>query len=170
MMGASIFCGIDPGVTGGLAFFDPRLDLLDVYRMPIHTISRTSGRRSRRLDLPELARIIDAQIGWDRKVVAYIELVGARPGEAVNSSFDFGFGCGALHGLLAAHYVRIETVTPRKWKAELKCPADKDGARFRASQLLPKHAHKWPLVKDDGLAEASLLAVYAARYDQPVAA
>jgi hypothetical protein len=42
-------------------------------------------------------------------------------------------------------------------------PAGKDGARARASQLIPSAAHHWPLKKHDGRAEAALLAFYASR-------
>jgi hypothetical protein len=42
-------------------------------------------------------------------------------------------------------------------------PAEKDGARARASQLLPQHAGHWPLKKHDGRAEAALIALYGWR-------
>jgi hypothetical protein len=42
-------------------------------------------------------------------------------------------------------------------------PAAKDGARARASQLLPGAADQWPLVKHDGRAEAALIALWGIR-------
>jgi hypothetical protein len=42
-------------------------------------------------------------------------------------------------------------------------PKAKDGARARASQLLPAGVQLWPLVKHDGRAEAALLALYGVR-------
>ncbi|MBC7907617.1 MAG: hypothetical protein H7Y60_12860 [Rhodospirillaceae bacterium] len=44
----------------------------------------------------------------------------------------------------------------------LALPADKDGARARASQLLPAHAGLWCRAKYDGRAEAALIAYYGA--------
>jgi hypothetical protein len=38
-----------------------------------------------------------------------------------------------------------------------------NGARARATQLLPAAAHRWPLVKHDGRAEAALIAYYGRR-------
>lgn len=146
-----------------MAFYDPTADALDVYAMPHFNLKRSSGRNARRPDLFAMARIIDDQLGWDRKAFVWIEFASARPGEAVNYSFDFGFGVGALHGLFSAHFLPIRTVTPVKWKQSLACPRDKDGARARASVLLPKHTHNWPRKMDDGKAEASLIAYYGAR-------
>ena len=168
MMGAKVFVGVDPGAKGALAFYAPAEDALDVYAMPTFYLKRTSGRGVNRVDLMQLARIIDNQIGWDRKAEVWIEYASARPGEGVGSVFDFALGVGALHGLFSAHFLPIMTVTPVKWKRALDCPRDKDGARARASQLLPNHAFKWPLVKDDGKAEAALIALYGAKQDAPV--
>jgi hypothetical protein len=56
--------------------------------------------------------------------------------------------------------VPITIVHPRTWKRALGVPREKDGARARASQLLPAHAHLWPLKKHDGRAEAALIATY----------
>jgi hypothetical protein len=36
-------------------------------------------------------------------------------------------------------------VTPQKWKGGLGILADKDHARKRASEMLPRSAHLWPL-------------------------
>jgi hypothetical protein len=49
------------------------------------------------------------------------------------------------------------------WKKALGVPADKDGARARASQLMPENAWLWPLVKHDGRAEAALIAYWGIR-------
>ena len=54
-------------------------------------------------------------------------------------------------------------VHPQRWKRELGVPAGKDGARARASQLLPQAAGQWPLKKHDGRAEAALISVFGSR-------
>ena len=62
--------------------------------------------------------------------------------------------------VVAANFIPLTMVAPLKWKRALGVPADKDGARARASQLLPAHAGLWCRVKDDGRAEAALIAYY----------
>lgn len=54
-------------------------------------------------------------------------------------------------------------VTPQVSKKALAAPAAKDGARARASQLLPAHAQLWPLKKHDGRAESAMIAVFGLR-------
>ena len=68
-----------------------------------------------------------------------------------------------LYGVVAGRKLTIERVAPQKWKRALAVPADKDGARARASVLLPKHSGHWPLKKHDGRAEAALIALYGAK-------
>lgn len=159
-----VYLGVDPGYFGALAFYGPVRDELAIYDMPLFKLSKASGATKHVVDLIQLALIVDENVKG-RKVIAFVETVGARPGEAPQGAFNFGFGAGVLHGVCAAHFLRIEGVTPQKWKRALACPADKDGARFRASQLLPQHAGKWPLKKHDGRAEAALIALYGSEHD-----
>jgi hypothetical protein len=70
---------------------------------------------------------------------------------------------GWLAGVLASRSVPLTLVPPVRWKRALGVSKDKDGCRARASQLLPKAAHQWPLRKHDGRAEAALIALYGAR-------
>jgi crossover junction endodeoxyribonuclease RuvC len=82
------------------------------------------------------------------------------PGQGVSGVFAFGKAYGVVIGVLAAHGVPMTFVSPVKWKKALQVPASKDGARARASQLLPQAASEWPLVKDSGRAEAALIAYW----------
>lgn len=157
--------GCDPGLQGALAFFDIEAGVLEVEDMPTVTIKKGKGT-ARRIDLANLARIINTRAGEGIRH-AYIERVSASPQMGVVSAFNFGFGYGALLGILAADVVPVTLVTPAEWKRVLHCPADKAGARLRASQLLPAHANKWTLVKHDGRAEAAMLAFYGATYAAP---
>ena len=77
--------------------------------------------------------------------------------------FKFGYVCGGLRGLVASHFIPVTYLTPKKWKGALGVPKAKDGARARASELLPGYSHLWQRVKDDGRAEAALIALYGAR-------
>lgn len=160
--------GIDPGLSGALAIYQPDSGTLRIEDVPTHTLfkAKTGGGKKAKayVDLIALANIVDGWIGAANKSpLVVIEQVGSMPGQGVASCFDFGRTTGILMGVCAAHFLRIEQVPPSVWKRVLKVPAAKDGARARASQLLPRHSHYWPRVKDDGRAEAALIALYGAQ-------
>jgi crossover junction endodeoxyribonuclease RuvC len=67
---------------------------------------------------------------------------------------------GQLLGILTALAIPYTVVPPVVWKRALMVPAGKSAARARASQLLPAAAGYWARVKDDGRAEAALIALY----------
>jgi len=147
--------GIDPGLSGALAFYDGgRVRVYDVPTLK----AGTGGKRI--VDETELARIIDVENGVGFIEHAFLEQVGAMPGQGVTSMFSFGTTYGILRGILAAFYIPRTLVAPRQWKRLMGVPAAKDGARARASQLMPAHAHHWARAKDDGRAEAALIALY----------
>jgi hypothetical protein len=56
--------------------------------------------------------------------------------------------------------VRLEHANPSAWKRTMRVNADKDGCRARASAMWPRSSKEWALAKDDGRAEAALLAEY----------
>ena len=155
----SLILGIDPGLSGALAFFTPGTGALVVHDVPVLALTR-NGKAKREVDAVELARLVDAAGPIDH---AYIEAVGAMPGQGVSSVFAFGKVFGLLLGILAANFIPHTLVPPARWKRALRVPAEKDGARARASQLLPAHAGLWTRAKDDGRAEAALIAFYGTR-------
>ncbi len=154
------FLGIDPGISGALAFFDPAANILEVIDMPIHSV-KINAKKKNLIDMHQLAGIIDQRCKDTR--IAVVEEVGAMPGQGVTSMFSFGFTAGATQMAVIAHCISLVLVRPAVWKKAMGVGADKDGARRIASRLLPKHAGLWPLVKHDGRAEAALLALYLAR-------
>lgn len=146
--------GIDPGLKGALAFYDGTH--LEVFDMPVHEIT-VNNKKKNRMDLYELARIIDSKSPID---FCIIEDVTASPQMGVTSSFSFGFSAGALQGVVAANFIPMERIAPRTWKKELKLTADKDSSRKRASEILPAYHHLWARAMDDGRAEAAILAYW----------
>ena len=147
--------GVDPGINGALVFFDVDRGRLEIHDMPTIVGSGT-GRRS----VNEAAVGLLVRSRADGLRHAYVERVAAMPGQGVSSMFSFGRSYGVILGVLAALTVPVTLVQPQRWKAALSVPAAKDGARARASQLLPAFASQWPLVKHDGRAEAALIAYY----------
>lgn len=150
-----IIVGADPGASGAFAKLDPIAHTIEIFDMPTFII-KPGAKAKTVLDHAAMGYILDD----DRIVHLYIEEVNARVGEGVVSSFSFGSRFGAILGCCGGLKVPVTQVRPAKWKSELKVPADKDSARFRASQYFPSCASAWKLKKHDGRAEAALIAFY----------
>ena len=94
--------------------------------------------------------------------LAYVELVGPRPGEGAVGAFGFGRSFGCIVGVLGALAVPVETVAPAWWKRRVGIPpgADrKDEARSKAIARWPAMADRFARKKDDGRAESALIGV-----------
>jgi crossover junction endodeoxyribonuclease RuvC len=154
-----IVLGVDPGVHGALALLDTDAGTLVIEDMP--TLQITRGGKNRATIAPYgLANLIE---GWAaNKMVVYLEKSWPRPSDGAVAGFGFGTNYGMIYGVCAAHFLRIELVSPQSWKKAMRVTADKDAMRARASTLMPRHARLWPLKKHDGRAEAALIACYGA--------
>lgn len=152
---SAVILGVDPGITGALCRLTDGIPT--IFDMP----TLRPGKR-RVIDEIELARLIDASGHIDR---AFVELVASRPGEGSVQSFSFGLGCGVLRGILRAHFIPITFVIPTKWKRAVGIPvgAGKDASRALAKEAFQHHAGLFARVKDEGRAEAALIALYGAR-------
>lgn len=147
--------GIDPGVGGGLAFYEPRRHLLYTYNTPT-TADGVDGAA-----VAQFIRI-------NAPTHCFIEAVTSRPRQS--GVFNFGLNTGVLHGVLMAENVPFTLVSPTRWKgyfglkrAETQTYRDaKNASRELASKLFPGAAGAFARVKDDGVAEAALLALYGA--------
>ena len=140
--------GIDPGLSGGLAILSgSHIELLET--IPTET---KGGFIKRQVDAQKLSNILRVY----PDIVCYLEGVASRPGQGVASVFSFGDTYGAIRGVLAALNIPTYTVTPSKWKKELKISSKEDS--LKAIKDL------YPLLKmrkkDHNLAEAILIALY----------
>lgn len=140
--------GIDVGMKGALSFYDG-VELI-CYDMPTFERNKTH-----RLDGHRIAEIVKT----NQPTHAWIEQVNAF-GMGATSAYNFGFGCGVIEGVFSSLGVPFSYVTPQVWKKAMGCPKEKDGARARATQLFPTFADNWSLKRQDGVAEASLIALY----------
>jgi crossover junction endodeoxyribonuclease RuvC len=95
-----------------------------------------------------------------RPDVAFVEQVGGLPGQSAPAAFNFGRAAGAVEYGLKALGVRVVLVPPGTWKKRLKLNQGKDAARAAAMALWPDDAQLFKRVKDDGRAEACLIAEY----------
>jgi hypothetical protein len=159
--------GIDPGLSGAIAVLLQRAghaSQLTVIDMPTLDIT-VAGKRRRRLDLAALAGALSGVAVGAPDVVLIEDVSGRPPGLKGSQSGAFmqGFNAAAPVAICAALGLPYNLVVPAVWKKAMGTPADKDGARLAASRLFPEFAHLWARSKDDGRAEAALLAAFAAR-------
>lgn len=150
--------GIDPGATGALAMWATCLDALVVADMP-SALVRTGKAQRRQVNEAVLADLLRQ---WQPDC-AWLERVHALPGQGVTSSFSFGLAYGLVRGVLAAYQIPVTLVTPNEWKRHFRLGADKAEARLIAGRMFPGSALQFARVKDDGRAEAALLALFGAQ-------
>jgi crossover junction endodeoxyribonuclease RuvC len=147
--------GIDVGLQGAVALLEGE-ELVAVHDMPC---LNDGPARRRSVNAPLLAEIVRET----RATKAYVELVGPRPGEGAVQGFAFGRCRGVVEGVLAAAGVSIRFLTPPTWKRAVGIATGKDGAkdaaRSEAIRRWPVKAALFARVKDDGRAEAALIAV-----------
>lgn len=148
-----MFVGIDPGFKGAIAFLSPNKELV-IHDMPVWAAAK--GKTV--LNLIELAKILTPSHQGPRYAV--LEKVFSRPNEGVSSAFRFGQGYGSIQMALAGHGYRVFDPTPTVWKKAMGLSQDKGVSRSVATQHFPQYAELFSRVKDDGRAEAALMAVY----------
>lgn len=159
----ALFAGIDPGLDGGIALYSPATGKL-YGAWPMPTVDgMVGGKTKRKIDMHALSNLMEQHSLIITKAV--VEEVGAMPGQGVTSMFNFGFSTACCHMALACHRIPYTTVTPSRWKLAMKIGADKEGARLAASRLLPHDVKYWSRKKDDGIAEAALLAYWLSRQE-----
>lgn len=152
--------GVDPGFTGALALYDYREGILKmVVDMPL--VVRTNESAGNKIDIPALAMLVECMPVHSIKF-AIIEEVGSRPKEGVASVFKFGFGAGALSGIIAANGIPIFYSMPGVWKMLMGVTHDKDTSLKKARDLFGPCEGSFSRKKDHGRAEAALMAWFAA--------
>lgn len=141
---------IDPGLTGAIALIRTTGAPL-LFDMP--TMGRGKGSRLR-VNMAELALIV-RQCEAD---AAIIEEVSAMPGQGVTSMFSFGESYGIAQMAIVAAGLPIQRVQPRSWKGHFGLSREKDQSRTKAIELYPAVAEQLARKKDNGRAEALLIA------------
>jgi crossover junction endodeoxyribonuclease RuvC len=142
--------GIDPGISGAVAFYFP---------------DQRAGISA--YDVPIVGKEINASALFDlihqyAPDLAVIEIVHSMPKQGVASSFNFGMSYGIAKGVVGSLHIPTINVAPTKWKKHFGLTADKEQARALAISTWPFSEH-FRRKKDNGRAEAALLALYGAR-------
>lgn len=146
--------GVDCGLTGAIALLDGQ-HLIDVTDMP------TAGGTVSPYLLTEIIN------DWDRThqlhgwaVVAHIEIPGPMPKQGISSTWKFARSVGVVEGVLAGCGIPAQHHSPATWKRNLRLSKDKGASRALAARLWPTHTARFARVKDDGRAEAALIALH----------
>jgi hypothetical protein len=143
--------GIDPGVSGAVSFYFPA----EPSRVAVFDVPVAGGE----ISAPHLADLIR---GYSPDV-AILEAVSAMPGNGAVSMFNFGRSYGDVRGVIGALKIPLHLVRPQVWKKHFKLDRDKDKSRLLATRLFPSCADHFKRKKDDGRAEAALIALYGAQ-------
>jgi crossover junction endodeoxyribonuclease RuvC len=146
--------GIDIGCQGAIAQLDTSGALLDINDMP----ALKEGTAKRRvINAPLLASIIFKSHAEH----AFVEYVSARPTDGSVQAFAFGRARGVIEGVLGAVGIPVTFITPQSWKRAVGLPPgkNKQGSRSEAIRRWPSHSELFSRAKDDGRAEACLIAV-----------
>ena len=148
----TLFIGIDPGKSGGIAYINTESGIR--YTEPYSDKA-----------LIDICRD-ESWRGNTEHIMCCLEKVGARPGQGVVSMFSFGQSVGYIKGVLESFRIPYQEITPQKWKKEFGLNSDKAVSAEVCRKLFPdvsllatarcKKPH-------DGMAEALLMAEYARR-------
>lgn len=147
---AACIVGLDPGLTGALAFYWPDYpERISAEDMPV---------ADKRVDAASLAE----RLRQMRPTFAVVESVNAMPGQGVSSSFKFGMSFGEIVGVLGALQIPYHLTSATRWKKYFRLSSDKEESRALALRLWPAHSATFNRKKDHGRAEAALLARFGA--------
>jgi hypothetical protein len=139
--------GIDPGVKGALALLDTETNSVATWPMPDTT--RALHDLIAGLPIVKIAML---------EKPFYPQMIGTANAGRIGEAY------GIIKGALAWRDIPFREVRPSEWKKSLNIPAEKGRARNRASEFYPDNADQWSLAKEDGRAEAALIAWFGVRY------
>lgn len=148
-----IVLGVDPGLSGAVVRLTENGN--------IETLPMIKGKvKAKGEDILWPAMVEPLESFCFEADHCFIEQVGAMPGQGRSSMFKFGYNAGGIYGMILMSKVPVTLVTPQRWKGALRLTRDKDVCRSRAMQLFPRQAQLFTRKKDDGVAEAALIAYY----------
>jgi len=144
------YIGIDPGKTGGYAFYWPKSGEFQVY--PFEAFSYK--------EFQQTLFVLNTDF---QNMGCAIERVHAMPGQGVTSMFSFGQNYGGWLATLELLGVGYENPTPQTWQKVILGSVAKGEGKAKALEFVQRKfpSRKW-LKKDHGVIDALCLARYAA--------
>ncbi|MEM0949562.1 MAG: hypothetical protein AAGK37_19340 [Pseudomonadota bacterium] len=154
----SYVLGIDPGITGALAWVHLETKrLVQIAEMPTLLLP---GGKKKIVDAPTAHRVISTGPLLERVA---IEAVHASPRMGNVSAFSFGRSLGLIEAAAQVVCRDVIRVSPKDWQSALNLTGgDKEKHRERAQKLWPEHSDLFSKAKDDGAADAALIAYVTA--------
>lgn len=152
MSNGLVTMGLDPGARGAIAVVDGTA--VEVWDMPTDSEGRVDA-------FALLRRVLAVRATYD-PVAALLERVGARPHDTPQTAFALGYAYSAAELSICASGVPVLLRTPQTWRRGVGLPigADKAASRALAQRIFPADAGLFARDRDDGRAEAALMAVY----------
>jgi hypothetical protein len=152
-----IVAGIDVGLSGGIAVINELGDCDSIMTPVIDGI----------VDSVALSRFLA-----EREVeFVVIEATHSMPRQGVKSTFSFGHSSGQVRAIGQLICIEPRMIRPQEWKSAWGLiKKDKTASRQLAAKVFPRAAEQFKRVKDDGRAEAALLAGYHLNMHMKVAA
>ncbi len=152
-----IIIGIDPGLSGALAFLEGK-KVLKVIDMPV----MSDGKKNKKqLNSALLASFIKENIKDHANISVVVEQVNAMPGQGVTSMFNFGQTFGAIKGICATLELPIYLIRPSKWKKHFDLiNSSKDASRTKVIEMYPHLSKELSKKKDVNKSDAILIARY----------
>lgn len=156
--------GIDPGLKGAIAFLKDDGNLV-INDLPLRQTA--SGKKT--IHGGDLHAMVSTALSFPfhsngmKKHVVALECVNAMPHDGVVSAFNFGKSTGIIVGVLASLNLTIIEPPPAVWKNALGLGTNKKDSLALAKKTFPKYHYYFERAKDDGRAEAALIAHFVKR-------
>lgn len=162
----AVIVGIDPGLTGAIAAIWPHSGALETWDMPlVSTAHLKNGKRGERheIDMRALADLLQENVPCGHVFIEQVHGGSFGPARiGAVSMFRFGYLYGAILATVTSFGLAHTLVSPQRWKRAvgLVSGATKDDSRLRAQALYPGMATRFARKRDDGRADAALIAHY----------
>lgn len=148
-----MFVGIDPGIKGGICFVNRQGQI--EHMEPMKTPEKLAA-------LMKASKNLISGVCLEKSQAC-------RPGQSTKASFTYGVGYGMIRGILLAHAIPYELVSPRTWQKTMIIPSSlkdpKAKALHSANKVFKKNKAFWLPTKrhrkpHDGIIDSALLAEY----------
>ena len=139
----TLILGIDPGKSGAFA-------LLDTDDMQVSTYDMPGTLEDKRALIADIGKV---KCCWLERPF-FPRMIG------IKNAVTIAVAYGELKACLFFGGVPTFEVDPSAWKKTMRLSTDKNASRALASQYFPDCSDQWKRVKDDGRAEAALIALY----------
>lgn len=151
--------GIDPGISGAIAVVSGDGNFVCVRSMPIQ--AKKSGRNE--VDASELYTFFE-KLPKGGFIYSLVERVSAMPGQGVSGMFSLGDSFGCVRAIATATSHRTDYVAAAVWKKKMGLNKNKEYSRTLARKMFPTAEGDLSRKKDEGRAEALLLARFASQH------